>query len=152
MKPFRPEVFLFRMLAGIFIWEALLLGYSFWACAHPMTKLASSVLLSERCPRLGQRAENIFEIAIATTLSLLAGGNQLKLRSSSSDDPDGSLASRLPQLPQPPSPALFSESSLPQVQEKAPESALESERALVQESESESALDRDPNTPRNAQP
>ena len=33
MKPFRPEVFLFRLLAGIFAWEAMLLGYSFWACA-----------------------------------------------------------------------------------------------------------------------
>ena len=103
MRPFRPQVFLFRLLAGIFLWEAMLLGYSFWACAHPNTKLASSVLLTERCPRLGQRAENIFEIAIATTLSLLAGGTQLNLRPSSSDAPDALASQRLP-LPSPPLP------------------------------------------------
>ena len=29
MKPFRPEVFLFRMLACIFLWEGALLAFSF---------------------------------------------------------------------------------------------------------------------------
>ena len=148
MQPFRPQVFLFRMLAAIFFGKGCYWLIRFYACSHPIIGAETRVLLSERCPRLGQRAENVFEIAIATSLSLLAGGTQLTLRSSSSDDPDGSLALRLPQPPLPPSPALSSESSLPQVQVKAPVSALESE--LVQESES--ALDRDPNTPRNAQP
>ena len=137
MKPFRPEVFLFRLLAGIFIWEAVLLGYSFWACAHPMTKLASSVLLSERCPRLGQRAENIFEIAIATTLSLLAGGTQLSLRFSSSDR-DEPLVSPPPlQLQQP-----SQEKSVPE-KGKA--------RGRGKASPSSSALTRDPDKPRSSQ-
>ena len=101
MKPFRPQVFLFRLLAMIFLWEALLLGYSFWACAHPGNQIDKGVLLTERCPRLGQRAENIFEIAIATTLSLLAGGTQLSQWSSSSRARDGSASQPL-QLQQPP--------------------------------------------------
>ena len=103
MKPFRPQVFLFRMLAAIFLWEGVLLAYSFYACSHPMIGAETQVLL-ERCPRLGQRAENIFEIAIATTLSLLAGGTQLSLKKISSDDLDESLALSLPSPPQPPSP------------------------------------------------
>ena len=96
MKPFRPQVFLFRMLAAVFMWEGLLLAYSFWACSHPTLGAETRVLQSERCPRLGQRAENVFEIAIATTLSLLAGGNQFSLRSSASG-PDASASPRPPQ-------------------------------------------------------
>ena len=105
MKTFRPQVFLFRLLAAIFLWEAILLGYSFWACSHPSLRVESSKLLTERCPRLGQRAENIFEIAIATTLSLLAGGTQLSRwnQSSFSGDRDALASLPLPpsQLPSP---------------------------------------------------
>ena len=46
-----------------------------------------NALLSERCPRLGQRAENIFEIAIATTLSLLAGSTVISQKKPSGSDP-----------------------------------------------------------------
>ena len=128
MKPFRPQVFLFRLLAGIFIWEGILLAWSFQMCSNPSTR-QETILLTERCPRLGQRAETIFELAIATTLSLLAGGTQFNLRSSSSGDRD---ALALP-LPQPPSPPLPEENPhLPRgkaqasARGKAPESAQES--------------------------
>ena len=83
MKPFRPQVFLFRLLAAIFLWEGILLAFSFWACSKPAITEGDEpivALLSDRCPRLGQRAENVFEIAIATTLSLLAGGTQLTFK------------------------------------------------------------------------
>ena len=103
MKPFRPQVFLFRLLAGIFVWEGVLLAWSFHLCATPNHKAGQTVLLTERCPRLGQRAETIFELAIATTLSLLAGGTQLNLRPSSGDGPDALASQHLP-LPSPPLP------------------------------------------------
>ena len=90
MKDFRPQVFLFRLLAGIFLWEGILLAWSFQLCARPQYDAGKSVLLTERCPRIGQRAENMFEIAIATTLSLLAGGTQINLKKPSSDKPDAS--------------------------------------------------------------
>lgn len=79
--PFRPTVFLFRMLAGIFLVEALLLSYSFVKCSNS-SNAQPTALLAERCPRLGQRAENIFEIAIATTLSLLAGSTAINTSAS----------------------------------------------------------------------
>ena len=60
------------MLAAIFAVEAVLLTFSFVKCAEG---LPPTVELSSRCPRIGQRAENIFEIAIATVLSLLAGSS-----------------------------------------------------------------------------
>ena len=78
LRPFRPQLFLFRMLAAIFAIEAGLLTYSFIACSQG---LPVQMALTERCPRIGQRAENIFEIAIATTLSLLAGGATQKFSS-----------------------------------------------------------------------
>ena len=141
MKPFRPEVFLFRMLACIFLWEGALLAFSFVKCSEPNVRTEGEpviTLLSDRCPRLGQRAENIFEIAIATTLSLLAGGTQINLKKISSDDPDDSSASQpLPQLQQP-----FQEKSVPE-KGKA--------RGRAKASPSPSALERDPDKPRSSQ-
>ncbi len=69
---FRPLVFLYRMLVGIFIVQALFLGFSFKSCSE-MAKLKPGVSITEVCPRLGERAENLFGIAVATTLSLLTG-------------------------------------------------------------------------------
>ena len=62
-RPFRQRVFLYRMLAAIFAVEATFLGFAFIRCHNP-----------EVCPRLGQRAEQLFGVAIATTLSLLGVG------------------------------------------------------------------------------
>ena len=38
-----------------------------------MAKLKPGLSITEVCARLGERAENLFGIAIATTLSLLTG-------------------------------------------------------------------------------
>ena len=58
--PFRQRVFLFRMLAVIFSVEASFLAFSFYRCKD-----------LESCPDLGNRSEQLFGVAIATTLSLL---------------------------------------------------------------------------------
>ena len=46
MKPFRPQVFLFRLLAAIFMWEGIVLAYSFWACAIQCNQTDSRALIS----------------------------------------------------------------------------------------------------------
>ena len=44
-------------------------GYALWRCSHggPSNELK----ISERCPDLGMRTENLFSLAVATVLSLL---------------------------------------------------------------------------------
>ena len=66
---FRPRPFLFRMLAGIFTAQFVMAGYALVRCSsgHPTGELK----ISERCPELGTRVENLFGLAVATTLSLL---------------------------------------------------------------------------------
>lgn len=59
------------MLLGIFIVEALFLGWSFKACSARLEKTQQSI--TDVCPRLGERAENLFGVSIATTLSLMTG-------------------------------------------------------------------------------
>ena len=62
-RPFRQRVFLFRMLAAIFAVEATFLAIAFYKCQD-----------HEACPNLGNRSEQLFGVAIATTLSLLGVG------------------------------------------------------------------------------
>ena len=62
-RPFRQRVFLFRLLAAIFAVEAGFLAFSFIRCPNV-----------EACPNLGARSEQLFGVAIATTLSLLGVG------------------------------------------------------------------------------
>jgi len=71
-QPFRPKVFLYRALVGIFIWEGVLLSFAFYKCSRPI-KGEEVPLITQRCPSLGDRAQEIFSIAVATTLSLLTG-------------------------------------------------------------------------------
>ena len=69
---FRPIVFLYRMLLGVFIAEAAFLAFSFHTCG----KLAfqqPEQSIQEHCPRLSERAENLFGVSIATVLSLMTG-------------------------------------------------------------------------------
>lgn len=73
-RPFRSKVFLYRMLAGIFIVEALFLAFAFKRCGD--VQPGEPVLLSQRCPKLGDRAETLFVAAVATTLSLLTGATK----------------------------------------------------------------------------
>jgi len=70
-------VFLFRMLALIFLTEALFLGFSFVKCSEPISD-KSTVTVKERCPDIGERSETLFLAAITTTLSLLTGAGSLR--------------------------------------------------------------------------
>ena len=72
MKPFRAKVFLFRMLACIFLAEAGFLAFAFWKCGQPIPGQPVP-LVAERCPKLGERSETLFVAAISVTLSLLTG-------------------------------------------------------------------------------
>ena len=69
-RPFRAKVFLFRMLASIFVVEALFLAYAFYQCSQPTS---DAPRLIERCPKLGEKSETLFVAAVSVTLSLLTG-------------------------------------------------------------------------------
>ncbi len=69
VKPFRIEVFLVRMLACIFLVEAIYLGYGIHSCFN----LKDPEDYLKVCPNLAGRVEKLFGVAVATTLSLLAG-------------------------------------------------------------------------------
>ena len=97
MRPFRAQVFLYRMLAVIFATEAGFLAFAFWKCSLPIPGTPVP-LVTERCPKLGERAETLFVAAVATTLSLLTGAVALQPPQSSSDDRDASASP-----PRPPS-------------------------------------------------
>ena len=71
-KAFRPQVFLFRMLACIFAVEAGFLAFGFAKCSTPLPN-NEAPMVTGRCPELGERAETLFVAAINTTLSLLGG-------------------------------------------------------------------------------
>lgn len=101
MKPFRPELFIMRMLAVIFAVQACFLAVMISKCPSG----GDGLYLQEDCPRLAARSHEVFQIAIATCLSLLGGAAVTNYRSkvSSLGDPDAS-ASQLPQPPSQPSP------------------------------------------------
>ena len=97
------------MLAVIFATEAGFLAFAFWKCSLPIP--GSPVpLVSERCPKLGERAETLFVAAVATTLSLLSGALSLK------DDRDVSLEPTKPQAQSIPESGLVLGSDLDQDQ------------------------------------
>ncbi len=66
-RPFRPQVFLFRTLVGIFVAQFSLLTFALIKCNN-----------REQCPDLGRRIENLCNVAVATTLSLLGVREQGK--------------------------------------------------------------------------
>ena len=72
LKPFRSKLFLYRMLAGIFIAEAGFLAFAFAKCAQSIERTPDATVTS-KCPKIGDRAETLFIAAISATLSLLAG-------------------------------------------------------------------------------
>ena len=74
-RPFRSKVFLFRMLAGIFIVEAFFLGFAFFKCAQSIENTPDATVAG-KCPKIGDRAETLFIAAISTTLSLLTGADR----------------------------------------------------------------------------
>jgi len=59
------ERFLLYMLAGIFTFQAGMLGFGVYYCAQNGGVQA--------CPEIGKRYEQTFNVAIATTLALLTG-------------------------------------------------------------------------------
>ena len=73
-RPFRQRVFLLRVLVGIFIAEAGFLAFAFWKCSTPIPGTPVPVI-AERCPSIGQRTQELFGVAVATTLSLLTGAD-----------------------------------------------------------------------------
>lgn len=76
--PFRFRVFIFRMIAAIFLVEAAFLAASFSACRAGFEKgLADKtepMAITDYCPGLGDRAETLFVAALSTTLGLLSAG------------------------------------------------------------------------------
>lgn len=70
--PFRPKVFLYRMLACIFFVEAGFLAFAFHKCSIPIPGDVAP-MVNDRCPKIGERAETLFIAAVSATLSLLTG-------------------------------------------------------------------------------
>ena len=68
---FRPLVFLYRMLVGIFIMEAIFLAFTYKGCVDMQQRSGENI--QEICPRLAERSDNLFGVAIATVLSLMTG-------------------------------------------------------------------------------
>jgi hypothetical protein len=66
-RPFRAQVFLLRMLVGIFVAQFIFLGYALVKCRD-----------KQQCPDLGRRVENLCNVAVATTLSLLGVNESAK--------------------------------------------------------------------------
>ena len=95
-KPFRRDVFLFRMLGTIFAVEASFLAFAFWKCSIPIPGQPVP-MVSERCPKLGERAETLFVAAVATTLNLLSGVSVSQQSQSSSVSDRASVSEALPQ-------------------------------------------------------
>ena len=126
--PFRPTPFLFRMLVLIFLMECGFLAYAFIKCSEPLPENPAP-LVNERCPQLGQRTQEIFQQAMAVTLSLLGGGaitgNLGSKKKSSSGDRDEPLALGSPKDPKKPqaqaqSPVQPPAPVQPQAQDPAP--------------------------------
>jgi len=61
------------MLLAVFLIECGFLAFAFVKCSEPLPDNPVP-LVNERCPRLGQRSQEIFQQAMAVTLSLLGGG------------------------------------------------------------------------------
>ena len=64
MTPTHPKTRLISILVGIFACQVLFMGYGMLNCER-----------LNRCDTAGQRIEDVFNVMIATTLSLLVGTN-----------------------------------------------------------------------------
>ena len=72
-RPFRPKPFLFRLLGAVFAAEFIIIGFSIYRCAQ--IGPGEPTLLAERCPKIGDRTQEMFTLATATILSLLTDTN-----------------------------------------------------------------------------
>ena len=66
---FRPKPFLFRLLGAVFLAEFMIIGFSIYRCAQ--VEPGEPTLLADRCPKIGDRTQEMFTLATATILSLL---------------------------------------------------------------------------------
>ena len=60
------------MLVGVFLVQAVFLAFSFKACSD-ISKRTGATSITAACPNLADKTENLFGVAVATTLSLLTG-------------------------------------------------------------------------------
>ena len=58
------------MLAGLFVAEFALMFYSVYHCAVAARKIGEATPVNA-CPKVGQRAQELFTLSITTVLSLL---------------------------------------------------------------------------------
>ena len=73
-----PECFC-SMLAVIFFAELATLIFAFTKCTDgTMTGREAEQTIKERCPDIGGRSEQLFGVAVATTLSLLGAGSSTR--------------------------------------------------------------------------
>ena len=93
LRPFNRERFLFYMLAGIFLWQAILFTGGVVGCFRTGGLSA--------CPELGSRFENTVNVMIATTLALLTGGAVLGATQKSPSASDLASPSASPPPPRP---------------------------------------------------
>ena len=59
------------MLVGIFLLEAFFLAVTYRGCMDMQKTSGDNI--QEICPRLAERSDNLFGVAIATVLSLMTG-------------------------------------------------------------------------------
>jgi len=67
--PFRPKPFLFRLLGSVFLAEFLFIGYGLYRCGD--IRPGEPKEFEKRCPKIGDRTQEMFTLATATILSLL---------------------------------------------------------------------------------
>ena len=99
-RPFRPELFLFRMLAAIFVVEVCFLAFAFYKCSTPIPGNPVP-LVNVRSPKLGSRSQELFGVAVATVLSLLGGAALSNRRPASDGGAPGGGTPSVPPVSQP---------------------------------------------------
>ena len=67
--PFRPKLYLLRLLGAIFLAQFMAIGYGIYRCGD--VRPGEPVAFLERCPKIADRSQEMFTLATATILSLL---------------------------------------------------------------------------------
>lgn len=78
--PFNREKFLFRLLAGIFIWQGFIFTYGLTACIQTGGM--------KSCPDIGDRYDGTVNVMVATTLALLGTSTLLGSKKIGKDGKD----------------------------------------------------------------
>ena len=72
MNEFRSKVFLLRSLVAVFVYQGVLIIVGYATCTQYTRERDKDALVSEVCPEITGRVENLFSVATATILSLLS--------------------------------------------------------------------------------